>query len=499
MRMNPLFDNLFIFEMANNHQGDLNHGLAIIREMGKIKRKYNINAGVKFQYRQLDTFIHPDYRNNTEAKHISRFLSTELSLDDYHTMVKATREEGLVTICTPFDEESVDIIVKQGIEVIKVASCSADDWPLLQKITKAGKPVIASTGGLLLPQIDSLVSFLRHRTVDFAVLHCVGIYPSPDEVQHLNFIEKMIRRYPDVPIGYSGHEAPDNTDVVKVAIAKGARILERHVGLPTDTIKLNAYSMNPEQVDHWIEAAHKAKVICGNPEKSVTQTEMDSLLSLKRGVFARRALKKGQEIVAEDVFFAMPCQEGQLTSGEFGRYRAKWTASRDYKSNEAVFEKNPPDLYTQIRSVIHQAKGMFTEAGIILGDDYEVELSHHYGLENYAKVGCLIVSLVNREYCKKLIVVLPGQANPSHKHKKKEETFQLLYGDLQVQIDDRPYTLRPGDKLLVERDTWHSFESVKGAIFEEISTTHYRNDSFYMDEKIASLDPMQRKTVLEEF
>jgi len=497
--MNPLFKDLFIFEMANNHQGDVNHGLAIIREMGKLQRKYNINAAVKFQYRQLDTFIHPDFRHDKEAKHISRFLSTELSLNDYYTMVQATREEGLVTVCTPFDEESVDIILKHGIEIIKVASCSADDWPLLQKIATAGKPVIASTGGLLMPQIDNLVSFMRHRSLDFAVLHCVGIYPSPDEVQHLNFIEKLIRRFPDVTIGYSGHEAPDNTDVAKVAIAKGARILERHVGLPTDTVKLNAYSMNPEQVDQWIAATLQARVICGNHEKSVTQAEMDSLLSLKRGVFARHNLKEGQEIEASDVFFAMPCQPGQLTSGEFGRYRARWKTTRDYKAKEAVFETNPPDLYTQIRGIIHQAKGLFTEAGIVLGENYEVELSHHYGLENFAATGCLIVTVMNREYCKKLIVVLPGQSNPMHKHKKKEETFQLLHGDLQAILEEEQYNLKPGDQLLVKRDTWHSFRSVNGAIFEEISTTHYRNDSFYADEKIAALDPMQRKTVLEEF
>ncbi len=142
---------------------------------------------------------------------------------------------------------------------------------------------------------------------------------------------------------------------------------------------------------------------------------------------------------------------------------------------------------------------MFTEAGIILGKDYEIELSHHYGLEQFAQTGCMIVNVLNREYCKKLIVVLPGQANPQHKHLRKEETFQLLYGDLQVSLDDQPVFLKPGDTLLVERDTWHGFRSEKGAIFEEISTTHYRNDSIYQDERIASLDPMQRKTVLDEF
>jgi N-acetylneuraminate synthase len=498
--MHELFKDLFIMEMANNHQGDVAHGEAIIREMASVRQKYNVNAGVKFQYRQLDTFIHPDYRNNKEAKHISRFLSTELSEADYRRMVETTRNEGLVTICTPFDEASVDLIVEHGIEIIKVASCSADDWPLLNKIVKADKPVIASTGGLTLSQIDNLVSFLSHRaTQPFAILHCVGIYPSPNGVLHLNFLEKLIRRYPGVTIGYSGHEAPDNTDVVKIAVAKGARILERHVGLPTDTVTLNAYSMNPAQVEKWVAAALEAQEICGENEKVMTQAEQDSLLSLKRGVFARHDLKIGQIITPNDVFFAMPCAEGQLTSGEFGRYRARFVAAKDYKAREGVFESSQPDLYIQIRQIIHQAKGMLTEAGIMLGKDYEVELSHHYGLEHFPQTGCLIVNVLNREYCKKLILVLPGQENPRHKHQRKEETFQLLYGDLTVDLEGRKVVMQPGDTQLVERGTWHSFRSTQGAIFEEISTTHYRNDSIYQDDRIAALDPMQRKTVLDEF
>ena len=67
----------------------------------------------------------------------------------------------------------------------------------------------------------------------------------------MNFLEKMRRRYPDLHIGWSGHEAPDNLDPVKIAVAKGAKLLERHVGVPTDEITLNGYSMNPEQVEHF--------------------------------------------------------------------------------------------------------------------------------------------------------------------------------------------------------------------------------------------------------
>ena len=84
------FKDLFIFELANNHQGDVKHGIKIINAMGEISRKYKLNAAVKLQYRQLDSFIHPKYRNDKEAKHISRFLSTELKPDQFLELVKQT-------------------------------------------------------------------------------------------------------------------------------------------------------------------------------------------------------------------------------------------------------------------------------------------------------------------------------------------------------------------------------------------------------------------------
>ena len=166
---------LFIFELANNHQGDVTHGIKVITEMGRIAKKYGIKAAVKLQYRQLDTFIHPDFRSDTQAKHISRFLSTELKPDQFLQLVNAIKVEGMFSMCTPFDEESVDLIIQHEIDIVKIASCSADDWPLLSKIVKTNKPIIASTGGLNLLEIDNLYSFLTHRDSNFAILHCVAI------------------------------------------------------------------------------------------------------------------------------------------------------------------------------------------------------------------------------------------------------------------------------------------------------------------------------------
>lgn len=496
--MSELFDKLFIFEMANNHQGDLNHGIKIIREMGKVARKHQINAGVKFQYRHVDTFIHDDYKEREDVKHIPRFMSTRLTDDEFMSMADAVRDEGMITIVTPFDETSVDKCLDHGIQIIKIASCSADDWPLLEKIVGANRPVIASTAGLRIQHIDNLASFFSHNDIEYAFMHCVALYPTPPNNIQMGFMEKMINRYPQITVGYSGHEAPDNYDIVKLAVGKGAKILERHVGVPTDKIILNKYSMNPKETSKWIESALIAREICEfEEEKSITQDEFASLLSLKRGVYASKSIKKGVVINFEDVYFAMPCLEDQVTSGEFGKKRATFVATKNYSKGKPIYETRKQDVLSQVRRVIHDAKGMIYEAKIVLGDDYTIELSHHYGMEHFRNVGAFIINLINREYCKKLIVVLKGQEHPNHRHKRKEETFQLLYGDLEVNLNGNIHKMKPGDKLLVERGSWHTFKSKNGAIFEEISTTHIVGDSYYEDENIAKLDPIERKTILE--
>lgn len=498
-----LFDRLFIFEMANSHQGSVEHGCDIIRAMAKIARKYNIRAAVKLQYRELDSFIHPDFKGRTDVKHIPRFESTRLKTEQFNQLVDCIREEGLIAMSTPFDEVSVDLCMDQGLDIIKIASCSSMDWPLMAKAAATRKPLIVSTGGKTLSDIDKIYNFLTHKGVEFAFLHCIAEYPAPAERLQLDFIEKMKKRYPDVVIGYSGHEDPDNNIPAMLAIAKGATILERHVGLPTDTIKLNAYSMNPEQADAWVAASLEAMKMCackksadGGMTKYISQAEVDSLKSLMRGVYVKKDIAEGEPISKEDVFFAMPCAERQLTAGEFSD---GMIATRSYKINEAVYEKKKLTDINIMRSVVHDAKGMLYEAGIALGNDFEVELSHHYGMQHFRQFGAIIISIVNREYCKKLIIVLPGQTNPTHMHKVKEETFQLLYGKLTVELDGEKFTMNPGEIKTVLRGSKHSFTSDTGAIFEEISTTHVRNDSYYEDEKIASLDPLERKSILRNW
>lgn len=500
-----LFDKLFVLDMANNHQGSLEHGLNIIRAVGEKVRAQGVKAALKFQYRDLDTFIHPDFRESAVYKHIPRFLGTRLSGEDFQVLAREVRAQGMITMCTPFDEPSVDLILEHGLEIIKIASCSAQDWPLLEKIASSGKPVVCSTGGLVTRELDNLVSFFGHRNIPFALMHCVSVYPTTLKDMSLDRIDFLRTRYPFLKIGFSTHEEPDNLEVVKMAVAKKAVILERHVGLETEAVKLNAYSSRPEQLEKWFEAAKTAYVACDFVKDEVLPEERAALDSLKRGVYARRELRKAQPIAREDIFFAMPLQPGQMDSGKYKEgllsYRKAprhtvFLADRDYKPNEPLRDREMTDVSAVVFELIHDVKGLLFESRVAIGPEFKVELSHHYGIEKIRDVGAVIIDVVNREYCKKLLIQVPGQFHPEHYHKKKEETFQVLYGELIIHYNGREKILRAGDQILVERGARHDFSTRTGVVVEEISTTHVRDDSYYLDDKVA-LDPAARKTKFE--
>lgn len=494
---------LFILDLANNHQGSVRHALDIIAACAEVVRSAGVQAAVKFQFRDLDSFIHPAYRSADEPKHIRRFLSTRLGIDDWVRLTAAVRDAGLRTMATPFDEASLDLVERLDLDFVKVASCSASDWPLLERTAASGKPVVFSTGGLTLDEIDNIVSFSEHRALDAAIMHCVAVYPTPAEDLELHQIGLFRQRYPGFPVGWSTHEAPDDTDPVQVAVAQGATLFERHAGLATRDAPLNAYSSTPEQLARWFAAYRKARAMLGRPvgRHASSEEEQQSLAGLKRGVWAASAIKAGRRIARDDVYFAMPLQPGQLVSGS---WRNDVTATRALSANEAVTPTDvrghaDEEVHRRVYSAIHQAKALLNTAGIRLPNDFQVEYSHHRGWARFNETGAFLIDVVNREYCKKYIIQIPGQRHPAHYHKLKEETFAVLFGELRATIDGRERVLQPGDQALVLPGVWHDFHTTTGVVFEEISTTHHNDDSVYRDPSIQALAREQRKTIVDHW
>jgi len=322
MTGNDIFDELFVLEVANNHLGDLQRGLKIISNYAQVVRFNNVRAAIKLQLRDVDSFIHRDFRHRDDIRYIKKTLDTRLQPEDFARLVQAIREASCIPMATPFDENSVDFCCELGISILKLASSDCADWVLIEKMAKTKKPVIVSTGGSSLKDLDDLVTFFDNRHIPLAINHCVSLYPSEDCDIELNQIDFLRSRYPHHTIGFSTHEYSDWTSSMLMAYAKGARTFERHVDIQTEGMTVSPYCSVPEQVDTWFKAFHRAKRMCGAPgtqKRLPPQKEITYLDSLVRGVYAKRDLPVGHVLQDADVYLAIPLQQGQISCRELMR------------------------------------------------------------------------------------------------------------------------------------------------------------------------------------
>jgi len=318
-----IFEDLFVLEMANNHYGKLERGLKIIREYSRIVRFNNVRAAIKVQLRDVDTFIHQDFRNRTDIRYIKKTLDTQMSRANFLTMVEAIKKGGCIPMATPFDEASVDFCVELGMPIIKLASSDVNDWILIEKIAKTRKPVICSTGGTSLKDLDDLVVFFENRNIPLAVNHCVSIYPCEEGDLELNQIDFLRKRYPNHVIGLSTHEFQDWDCSMQIAYAKGARTFERHIDIDDEGIPVSPYCSLPAQIDTWFRAYNRSRVMCGGSGETrrvISDNEIKYLNNLVRGVYAKRDLPVGhvlnQDSLEKDVYLAIPLQKGQISCRE---------------------------------------------------------------------------------------------------------------------------------------------------------------------------------------
>ncbi len=314
-----IFDELFVLELANNHWGSVERGKRIIDDFAHVVRYNNVRAAIKLQFRDVDNFVHADFQTRQDVRYIKKTLDTRLTRDEFEQLVAHIKRSGCIAMATPFDEGSVDLCVQFDMPIIKLASADINDWILIEKIATTKLPVIASTGGSSLKDMDDLVTFFERRNIPLALNHCVSLYPSEDSELELNQIDFVRDRYPNVTVGFSTHEYTDWHSSMFIAYAKGARTFERHIDIDADGIPVSPYCSLPDQIDEWFRAFQKAKEMCGASGASKrlpSQREVEYLEALVRGVYAKRDLAVGHQLRDEDVLLAVPLLQGQLSCRE---------------------------------------------------------------------------------------------------------------------------------------------------------------------------------------
>lgn len=291
-----------IAEIGHNHQGNVE----LAKEMIKAARDSGV-SGVKLQKRDVATLMTADFASSAyRSEHAfgetygAHRAALELDADAWRTMFDYAAEIGITIFATAFDCPSVDFLEELKSPVVKISSGDALNWPLLDYVAARGLPMIISTGGLDWAQLDATVDRMKRRSAQFALLQCTSSYPCRDEELELRVITEMRARYPDVVIGYSGHE--DGIAPTLAAVALGARIVERH--FTTDKSLKGSdhrYSLDGAEMTQLTKGIRTIEAALGAGVKQRFASEESALLKLGKKLVAARELEVGQVIGERDL------------------------------------------------------------------------------------------------------------------------------------------------------------------------------------------------------
>lgn len=241
-------------------------------------------------------------------------------------------------------------------------------------------------------------------------------------------------------------------------------------------------------MDIWLSSAANALEMCGAVDVRVpaSEKELEDLAQFKRGVFLKRDVTKGSIITKKDLYCAWPSIDGQLLANSLSKYN-QYTVIEDIKADQPLMATNSTVYNTRekVWNIVQDVKQFLSNTDVVFPGQAELEISHHYGIDKFYQTGITMITVVNREYCKKLIIVLPGQTHPEQYHNQKEETFVVLHGEVELTLNGNTKTLKKGDVVTIEREVRHIFTTSTGCVIEEVSSTHYVSDSYYTDETIA--------------
>ena len=227
-----------------------------------------------------------------------------LSPDDEAELKRYTESLGMIYISTPFSRAAADFLADQDVPAFKIGSGEADNLPLIRHIAGLGKPVIMSTGMQTIETIRRSVAILDEAGVDYALLECTNLYPSPPEIVSLRGIGDLRAAFPKAVVGFSDHSI--GPEMALASVALGACILERHY---TDTRYRPgpdiSCSMDPSELRHLIDRSREIHTALHNP-KARTPAEEPVYAFARASVVADRDMAEGQVIEAADIWARRP-------------------------------------------------------------------------------------------------------------------------------------------------------------------------------------------------
>jgi N-acetylneuraminate synthase len=269
-----------IAEIGINHNGDLD----IAKQMIDAAVHARADA-VKFQKRTPDVATPLEQQNQMREtpwgyiSYLDYRYKVEFNEDQYCEIDRYCREKGIAWMVSVWDEPSVDFMEKFDTPAYKIPSASLTDSKLIEKARATGKPLILSSGMSTMEQIRKGVKASGEK--DLVLMHCTSTYPCEPEELNLKMVETLRNEFPNIPIGYSGHEV--GLVPSAVAVAFGACMVERHLTLDRAMWGSDqAASVEPGGFERLVKYIRVTEASLGDGVKKVYPSEQNSMKKLRR-------------------------------------------------------------------------------------------------------------------------------------------------------------------------------------------------------------------------
>jgi sialic acid synthase len=300
-----------IAEIGHNHQGDID----IAKQLIDAAKECGVDA-VKLQKRSNRALYTRDFYDQPYDNELSfgrtygqHREALELSADDYRELLRHAREVGVTLFATAFDFESADLLAELDVPAFKFASGDLRNTPLQRHVAAFGKPMLLSTGGGTMEDVERAVDAIVPLNEQLCVLQCTAAYPASVEDLNLNVITALRERFPSLVIGLSDHQ--NGIAMAVVAYMLGARVIEKHFTLDHALKgRDHAFSLMPEGMRRLVRDLHRVPAALGEATKRPLPIEADPLEKMGKKLVAARELELGHVLAASDLAIKSPADGG---------------------------------------------------------------------------------------------------------------------------------------------------------------------------------------------
>lgn len=305
--MNKVF---IIAEAGVNHNGSIDLAFKLIEAAKEVGAD-----AIKFQSFKADKVVSKDaekaeYQKKTTNSNESQYemiKRLELSLDDHYKLFDYCLNKGIQFLSSPFDLESIDLLIQLKLETLKIPSGEITNLPYLRKIAQFNKNIILSTGMSDLGEIEDALDVLINNGTDkerITILHCNTEYPTPFEDVNLKAMLTIKNAF-NVKVGYSDHTK--GIEVPIAAVALGAEVIEKHFTLDRNMEGPDhKASLEPKELKEMVMAIRNIEKALGNGIKKPSESELKNKPITRKSIVAKKDIKKGEIFTEENLTVKRP-------------------------------------------------------------------------------------------------------------------------------------------------------------------------------------------------